>query len=191
MSLHVTAPTGLGAAAEEEIHERFQTYDMVQVGVMKQGFMPIGKPHYAPPVLDPQELSTLTPEKYHFLTAQLSAWRSYTHEQTCDYECQIEECDNALKLLGPAIRKGIRTRCESLKIKKPAEDVIKDEVLTNPTWVEITLLRQKLLQKKKSIEPKHERYGRDLRILSRALEMRRQELGFGGTGDVGNVRREY
>ena len=192
MSLNIEAPTGLGEQAESQLHSIFETLDDVMISVMKEGFMSSGRPQYAPPVIDPTWLTELTPERYHLLTASLSAWKTYSEELINTLECGIEECDNELKLLGPAIRKNVRLTAKANEERKPNEDAIKDEVLTNPRYIQLTQRRQVLVQKKKIVEPYAARYGRDLRILSRALEMRRQELGFGGQGDAGNgPRREW
>ncbi len=189
MSLDVQAPTGLGAHAEAQLHEKLETLDVMMLEVMKEGFMPSSRPAYAPPIIDAAWLTELTPARYHELTTQLSAWKTYAEELINTVKCGLEECETELKLLTPAIKKRIREVAELNREKKPSEDTIKDAVLTDPRFIEITRREQMLTQKLLLVEPHAERYGRDLRIISRALEMRRQELGFGGfNGGENGVR---
>lgn len=188
MSLDVNgAPLGLGETAEQQLHAVWETLDDVMVEVMKEGFFPMERPQYAPPALDPTWLDNLTPEKYHLLTAQLSAWKSYAQSIMTTLDCGIAECDNELDQLAASIRENAR----KAPGKKPSVEAIKDLVKVNPRITELTQRKQMLQQKKKLVEPHFDRYGRDLRILSRALEMRGQELGSVGKGDARGPRRDF
>lgn len=185
MGLDVTAPTGLGETVESQLHDSWQTLDDILVMTIKEGFMPVDRPQYAPPVLQPEQLDNLTPEAYHLLVAQLSAWKTYSQSILATLECGIEEYDNEMEQVAAAIRAQIRKDAASRDEKKPPEDAIKDEVRINPRYNELVKTRQTLIQKKKVIETYLDRFGRELRILSRALEMRRQELET-GSGEAGN-----
>ena len=186
MSLNVpNAPLGLGESAEQKLHAVWETLDDVMLEAMKEGFLPVERPNYAPPVLHAQWLDQLTPETYHLLNAQLSAWKSYAQSIITILECGIEECDNEMDQLGASIR----TQARKTAGKKPSVEETKDLVQINPRYNELRQKRQMLLQKKKMVEPHFDRYGRDLRILSRALEMRGQELGTVGRGDPRGQRR--
>jgi len=187
MSLNVSgAPLGLGETAEQQLHAVWETLDDIMIEVMKEGFLPVERPNYAPPVLQASWLDNLTPESYHLLNAQLSAWKSYAQSIITILECGIEECDNEMDQLGASIRSQARKAA-----KKPTADDVKDLVKINPRYNELRQKRQMFLQKKKLVEPHFDRYGRDLRILSRALEMRGQELGTVGRGDARGPRREF
>lgn len=185
MSLNVTAPTGLGETAEAKFHAACESLDEVLVELMKEGFHPVTRPNYAPPILDPQWLDALTPERYYLLVAQLDAWKTYAQSLMNTIDGGIEEVDTETKLLAPAIKKSIRAQPG----RKPSEEAIKDEVLTNPRYQELLLRRQRLVQKRKLVEPHFDRYGRNLRQLSRALELRRQELEHANKGDASGPRR--
>lgn len=179
------APLGLGESAEQQLHAAWETIDDVLVEAMREGFYPVERPNYAPPILDPAWLNSLTPDNYHLLTAQLSAWKSYAQSLLTMLECGIEECDNEMDTLAAAIKERERKGPG----KKPPEAAIADKVKINTRYTELRQRRQMLVQKKKLIEPHFDRYGRDLRILSRALEMRGQELATVGRGDPRGARR--
>lgn len=181
---NITAPTGLGETQEGQVHAMWETLDSVVTEAASRGFLPVERPVFAPPVLHPEWLDSMTPETYHLLTAQLSAWDSYAQYNSIVLECGIEECDNEMDQLERSIKKHIRGTVRP----KPSEEAIKDEAKTNPRYLYLTQRKQQLSQMKKLIEPHLKRYGRDLRILSRALEIRRQELELGGRGDARGSR---
>lgn len=188
MSLHVQAPTGLGETAEQQLHGIFDTLDSVIVDVLKMGFPAVERPNFAAPgKLNPKQLDNLTPEDYHLLVAQYSAWKSYAAYQINVFECGILECDNELKVLPAAIRKNMR----AMSATKPTKDEMEDEVTTNPRVIELTLMRQKYIETKKLIEPEYKMYSTALQQLSRSLEMRRQELETVHKGDARGRRRPY
>jgi hypothetical protein len=189
MSLNVTAPTGLGENAEAKFHAACESLDEVIVEVLKEGFPPVTRPNYAPPLLDPSWLDNLTPERYHLMMAQLDAWKTYAHSLLNIIDGGVEETDTEMKLLVPAIKQAVRAQAQASNAPKPAEKAIDDMVLTNPRYQELVLRRQRLVQKRKLVEPHYERYGRNLRQLSRSLEMRRQELEHTGTGDARGPRK--
>lgn len=189
MSLHVNAPAGLGQHAEQQLHATWETLDDVMVTAMKEGFGFTQRPIYRPPVLHPQWLDDLTPERYHLLIAQYSAWKTYSHSRMNTLDAGILECDNEMKILEPSIRQNIRISCQRSGTKKPAEAVIKDMVLTNPRYQELLLKKQVAQQTRLIVEPDFERFSRELRALSRSLEMRRQELETSGRGDARGERR--
>ena len=191
MSLHVTAPEGLGHEAEQQLHATWETLDDVIIETLKEGFETITRPQYAPPILHPQWLDDLTPERYHLMVAGLSAWKTYTQSLLNTLDCGIVECDNEMKVLAPSIKQNIRLQAKQNQMTKPAEKVIDDLVLTNPRYIELMRRKQTLVQKRKLVEPHFDRYGRELRVLSRALEMRRQELEQAGGGGGGSRRGDF
>ena len=188
MSLQIHAPTGLGEHTEQQIHDFWDTLDGSLVDVMRSGFMPVDRPNYAPPNLDPTQLDTLTPERYHLLSTQISSWKTYSQYILNNLKCGIEACEHELIVLGATIRKQMRAQALASGNKKPAEAVIDDEVLTNSRHIEVTRNRQMYYEHLKMVEPHDERYGRELRILSRALEMRRQELEANGLSESSGPR---
>jgi len=189
MSLHVNAPTGLGEVAEQHLHATWETHDGVLVDTMRNGFPAIMRPQYAPPDLRAHDLDTMTPDVYHLLVAALSAWKTYAQSRISDTDSCILECDNEMKILIPSIKIGIREYAKASGTPKPAEKALDDMVLTNPRYIELLHRKQVLVQTRKAIEPHFDRYGRELRILSRTLEMRGQELATAGRGDARGPRR--
>jgi hypothetical protein len=189
-SLHVQTPTGLGQAAEDQLLGIWETVDAVIVETMKEGFVVESRPNYTPPVLHPQWMENLTPDRYWMLVAQFSAWKSYAHNLINTLECGIVECDNEMKILAASIRRHVRQQAEAGAFKKPSEDAIKDIVITHPRMVDLEQKKQVIVQKKLLVEPHFERYSRDSRALSRFLEARRQELETAGKGAIGQ-RREF
>lgn len=195
MSLNVSEGTqfGLGEQAEQQVSSFWETLDSAEEMCRQLGFMPVERPVFAPPTIEPSWLDSLTPEQYHLLNAQLSSWRTYVQSKINQLVGGIMQCDNELDHLKAEVKKSLRTTAtdHSGRAKKPSEEAIKDEMHTSPRCIEVTRRKQFYQQMKLTLEPHDERYGRDLRILSRALEMRGQELKYGGRGDPRGPHRGF
>lgn len=167
---------GLGQAVEREVTDYWNTIDDVMIEVMKEGFKIMDMPAYGCPHLDPSILTNISPDKYAVITLQLESWQSYTESTMAAIRGGILECENEISDLEAAMRTGIRQEAKQTGEKKPAEDVIKDTVLCNPRRREVVHRHQMLKQKFELIESHYKKLGRELKILSRWIEMRKMEM---------------
>ena len=190
-SLAVSAPVGLSDEAEQQIEDYWSTIDGVLVDLHKQGFIPVRRPPFAPPEFLPIDFSQLTAERFYLLQAQYEAWKSYAAYNQALLKCGIEECKNSLKVLPAEVRKTVRNQYAEAKERKPSNDAIDDEVITHPRYIELLNRLQRLEQTKELIDHASDSYSRKIQILSRTLELRRQELEVMGKGAmaVGTPRR--
>ena len=178
MSLNVgDAPLGVGQQAAQQTHQRWDTMDDIITESMKEGHPLMEMPKFAPPIADPETLSTASPEQYALKYTQTEHWQSYDQSCLAWLDGLLLQCENEMEIIEVDIKRGIRNAAKAAKEKKPAEAVIMDEVKANDRWRYLLHQRQQLTQKRGIVEAHYKRMARTLKILSRFVEFRKHEMG--------------
>lgn len=171
------AALGVGEQSTQQTHQVWDTMDDVLTEAMKEGFFLMEMPRFAPPSADPEELANATPDKYALKFSQAEYWQSYSQSTLAWLDGLLLQCSNEMDIIEVDTKRFIRDAANQAKEKKPAETIIMDEVKANPRWRELLLTQQRLSQKRGVIEGQYKRMGRVLKILSRFVEFRKNEMG--------------
>lgn len=171
------APIGVGEQAAQQTHQAWDTMDDVLTESMKEGFHLMEMPRFAPPDVKPQDLSSMTPDEYALKFTQAEYWQSYSQGTLAWIDGLLMQGANEMDMLEVDIKRFIRETAKQAKERKPAEAIIMDEVKANPRWRELLYETQKLSQKRLVTDGQYKRMGRVLKILSRFVEFRKNEMG--------------
>lgn len=171
------APIGIGEQAAQQTHHRWDTMDNVISEAIKEGFNLMEMPKFAPPEADPNLLAHATPEEYALKYTQTEYWQSY--DQTCLawLDGILLQCDNEMDIITVDTKRTIRDQYKQAREKKPSEASIMDDVKAIPRWRDLFHMKQQLQQKRGIVEAHYKRMSRTLKILSRFVEFRKNEMG--------------
>lgn len=174
-------PDHIGISDHElaEIQQQHDTFDDVELTLSKLGFNPIEKPQRQCPKLTAEILATVNTVEYSSAYTQFNSWHSYAHNTLARlkaYRLQISrEMDDIAR----------RIRMASYKTKGagkgPSKEQLSDLVESNPRYMELDLTKLKLDQQIMLTESQVDSLERDLRLISRQIELLRMDHENGRT----------
>lgn len=186
--LHVPATLGISVTELEAIQRKFTTQATVEADLKAMGIEDPKQPAYALPELDAKLLTTLDSNEYTEMYTRQLAWSNYLTPILAKVLSGLVEAENQMVLIKAKIEETIREQ-NKLKTKEDRlnTDDIKNAVLNDPVYQEAMLESQSLKQYKLRLEAAHEIAGRNLKLLSRQVEIRRQDLDSQiAEGGIGN-----
>lgn len=168
---------GPGRSEEEAIKKEWSTYDAVFESLEEQGFHVPSKPNFPPPEINSEDL--LTDNNSHFTTmySKVLSWHNYAKTAYAQVRANLLELQNMLELKSAEIRKECKEYNKTVKKGEgfSAAD-IEDEVLVHVTQKKLRLEAQKWEQKKLILDALVENLERTMRVISRQVEINRQEI---------------
>jgi hypothetical protein len=175
MSLDVLAPEGLGASAEQAIHETWDTLDTIRAMIAKAGLQEMDKPVYQLQRIEPTKLSNATSQQFSVWFMMYESWHGYYAQHINWAVAKRLEVTNEMKILGAKIRKERRQ-----DKPKPSEDAIADMVLTDPRYIELLRQEQQYKQYELQLEPPYDHVKKTIALLSRHVAVRQLEAEISG-----------
>lgn len=174
--LKLPANVGVGEKRHEEIYEFWSTFDAVEKEVAELGFKPQTQPPFGCPDITAEVLTTLDPKEYTTTYAQLNRWSGYAADVLARVKAKIPGFKSAIKQIATETRREqIRLAAESGN-KKPTEQELEDAVELQPKYLELQRELQRLEEKKAMLMAHIERISDSLALVSRQVEIRRQDL---------------
>ena len=159
---------------------RWDSFSNVQEWLAQHGFKQLQEPAILCPEITPDMLLNPDPEAYAELFTCQVAWQNYFDEllaETCAFLLQIE---NEMEDIESAKRIHFRKLNEGkAKNERTTDDEVKDLILQDPRHRELRLTQQIFKQHKLFIETKVEQQGRKVRMVSRQVTVRQNELESG------------
>lgn len=168
----------LSKKKQESIQAKWETVDAVEDEIAQMG-LPIGedKPLVSYPATPTgEELTTADSKDYTEKYAVRNAWHGYLAPIVAQLKARLSGISNEKKDIETAIRQDVREKNKGLeRTDKISEEASKELVWQDARYKELTILEQRLTQKKLLVESYLERIIRDLNLTSRQVELRRQE----------------
>lgn len=182
--LQLPKELGISGKIQQEIHGEWDTFGVMQDDLEQRGFGPVGKPDFQRPVLTPDILATINGSGISELYTKVSAWQAYANDLFSRIRGGITQVQNEMHYLSIELRGGLIRARSNAKEKKPTKDDIQAAIELNPRYKELVLELQKLEQQRFIMEGHVDSLNRMLRVVSRQIELRRQELegNVGGRG---------
>jgi hypothetical protein len=168
----------LGSEQEQQIQQNWETIDNVELDVSRAGISPIPKPQHMCPSLTHEMLMATANDKYTENMLMIKAWKDYVEERYGRIKARQLEVENEMAEIARGIRLSIMSQQTDKKTKDPGyakKDRIPDLIASNPRYVDLKLKLQTLKQEELVLEPRLSALSGDLRIISRTVELRRQE----------------
>lgn len=184
-------PPSLGAPQSvlDKIAENFATQGIIDEDLKKMGVVDQTKPEHELPRITKESLTTTDSRAYTGLYAEQLAWFNYLTPLAASIEVGLLEAKNIFDLTEASIKDGLYEQNKLLPSKeKLSEGELKSKALTNPSYQEALLQVQRMTQYKLRIDAMLDIAKRNMTVISRQVEIRRQELE-GGLHESNMPRR--
>ena len=164
----------IGTSTVQSIEDTWSTSPEVATMLEGQGIVDVAKPAFACPEIDPNRFNAISADEIISVYLQLNAWFAYISELLSTTMMYVLEYTNMSDHLEAELRETFRDLTENGK--KFTKDEIADKITTNPKHIEVTRMLQRYKQYKIRLETRAETLGKSIRMVSRHVEIRRQEL---------------
>jgi hypothetical protein len=185
-----TLAIGVGEEQKKQVQEKWNTADEVEVGIREAGFPDHNTPSFACPELDVHLLTSPDSKQYTETYAQLLSWFTYASEKLAQIQVRLLQYENMQDVMAAQTRQAAREQSDQSGNKKPTAEEMKDRLLRNPEYLEITRTLQRYQQGKIVMSAKVESLERTLRLISRQIEIRRLDIEQGRTGAAMPARNQ-
>lgn len=186
--LHIPETMGvgelsLGQQEQHQIHSRWYTSQMVEDELTSWGFAPLSHPGITYPTITPELLSGPDGHRYTQAYQQVSAWLSYSMNLKSRIQSRILEINNEMGRIELEIKKFSIQAAKDRGDKKPTKDLLEDLCMAHPRWEQLLLEKQMCEQRKLGLDSHVARQERDYKLLSRQIEIRKEDRN---SGNIGN-----
>jgi hypothetical protein len=167
----------LGTIAEQQIHDRWDTIDDVELEMTMAGLPPLETPTVSEPTIDTQLYNTITNGDGKMLTLknmQFSAWYSYCVGLQARLESRVLQHNNQLQHMRTRLQETLNANRQSTK-RLTKEDVERQAQL-DPSYITIMVEHQKTMQSLNHVEARVKLHSAGQKLTSRTVEIRRQDL---------------
>ena len=153
----------------------FDTKDGVRQWLEQLGlFFTVGRPNWAIPDLGRIDLAHLGPAGFSMKFASCTAWCDFVSGILGDNKVELVQVENEKKFYGAQLRRKLKAA------GMVSKDDIADAITTDPGYQTLAAREQTLQQVRFKLTALHDKLERDLRVLSRLVEVKRQELILAG-----------
>lgn len=183
-------PKNIGISSKEmtDILTTFSTQEEVEKGLAEMGIVDKPKPLFGIDDITAEILTTTDSREYTTVYARQLAWYNYISPIYAKACSGLIEAENKLTLIEANIRKVvIETNKLRAKEDRLNAEGINTEVLNDETYQGVLLEVQKMKQYKLRLEAFMENVGRNMKVLSRQVEIKKVEIE--GNQREGNLGR--
>lgn len=169
---------GIGAQQEGYISQTWETIDDVELEASRSGIPPLPRPDHIIPVLTNEKLMTSSNSQYTDMQLEIKAWKDYVADRYGRIRARQLQVENEMNEIAVSFRAPLRAQRVGLKKTDDGyytDKRIEDEIEMQPRYRELKLKLQMLTQEEMVIESRLKALSGDLAIISRAVELRKQE----------------
>ncbi len=171
-----TLPVGVGEEKKKQIQGEWDTADAVEIGIRDRGFPDHTQPTFDCPEIDINLLTNPDSKQYSEAYSRLLGWFTFASEALAQLQVRVLQYENMQDIIAAQTRQTAREQSDQQGAKKPTAEEMKDRLLRNPEYLDITLNLQKYQQGMIIMSAKVEGLERTLRLISRQIEIRRLDI---------------
>lgn len=171
-------PGPLGISQQQHVHDYWRTYDQAEQKLKDAGLPVLEKPRFAyPGSVTPEQLTTKDNHAYSSLYAEHLGWYNYTAEIVSGIRAMLLQIKNEMEDLEVELRSRYKRQNKDLPSKeKHTEKDIDDLIHLDERHKKLAHAQQEYEQSRLLFEAKLDAMSRNLRVVSRQVEIRRGEL---------------
>lgn len=166
----------LGDIAQKQIHNRWDTFDEVELEMTMKGFPPLDKPGFAPPVIDHHLYSALSgsdSKQITYKNMQFCAWYGFSLQTEVRESARVRQIQNEMENL----RSRLHTQLTSAGgAKKATKEMIERQAHADPRYLELMVALQMAEHAHDVAAAYVKYYATGKALTSRTVEIRRQDL---------------
>lgn len=159
----------------KHIEEFWSTYSSVTEELSQQGVVIPPRPEFDIPVVTADLLTTLDDKEYTRVFAEKSQWSGYVQMLLAHYEAQLADIAATTKHTAAAIRASAVESAAAAGEKKLTPSELKDVVQLDPNWLRAERWRIRTQSMRNITDNKLKTLKSDVQLISRQVEIRRQE----------------
>jgi hypothetical protein len=152
----------------------------MELTLTRMGFPPVEQPSHSRPVLTPEILTTPDSRQYTEVYWRLEAWHDYAFNTMARIKAILVQVANEKNQIERSIRKdAAQPSADGEAKEKLSKQEMDDLIAEHPRYHELSYEEQKLEQQKILLQSHVESLERDLKLVSRQVEIRRQDIDQG------------
>jgi hypothetical protein len=160
-----------------EVNNQWETFNTVVTYLQERGIRLPDKPNTEIPEITEEVLGTTDNREYTRIYAQQLAWANYLGPLLAWIRAELLQYENRLDLLAPTIKRELKEGNKlAAKEDRLSQEEITDRVELNPGYLDVKIKAQELKQKRWMVESMLDNLERGMKVTSRQVEIRRQEL---------------
>lgn len=173
--------TGVGESTAKKIEQEWESFP----GVMKYlethlALVPQAEPEFSCPILKLEDLTTTDSKAYTEAYMQRVAWYGFYTEHKAKHDAIVLEIEAKMSVIETRIRRDMRKNSKRVtkdgSSKAPPENEMQEAVDSDPHYLD---LKKKLVTHKQTLKllnARVENLDREIKLTSRQVEIRRQEI---------------
>ena len=173
--------TGVGESAAKKIEQEWDSFPGVMQYLETQlALVPAAEPEFACPILKVEDLTTTDGKAYTEVYMQKVAWYGFYTEHKAKHDAIVLEIEAKMGVIETRIRRDMRKNHKVTtgkgEAKAPPENLMQESVDSDPHYLD---LKKKLVTHKQTLKllnARVENLDREIKLMSRQVEIRRQEL---------------
>ncbi len=170
--LHLPKKLGVAHSVAEVAHDTWSTFESVQEELAQRGLPPLPVPPYTYPGAITIAQLTTEGQDYSKTYVEHLAWYNYVAELVAAIRATLTQIENEMEDIASKMREDERAKAG----KAPAVNAMKDLIEQTPRYRELKIEAQRFDQKKRLTEGKLDTMDRNLKLLSRQVEIKRVEF---------------
>lgn len=179
--LHVSGLMGLPESEAKKATHRWDTLEKVVDTINKWGFDDAIEPKVKCPVVTAEILLTGDLNAYTTAYSSLLVWTNYANKLNARIIAELLQLENEMGDIAAETRKRLRKENQG-KTKKDgglSEQAIDDEIQTDDKYRILKIRAQEMRQFKAEMDVRCDEMRRSLQVVSRNIEVRKEEMGAG------------
>ena len=187
--LHLPKDIGLSTDVTQTIENRWNTIGAVDDRLRSWGMHVNDLPNIECPVVTTEALVTTDIKEYTTIFSAQLRWYNYVTRLLAEVRAIILQVDNEMGDIAAAKRTHFRSLGEGKKkSERMSAQEMEDHILQDPYYRQLKLQHQELEQQRMKIDAWGDSLDRNLKTVSRQIENRKSESGFGQReGNTGNA----
>ena len=177
--LNVTGDMGMGQSRQEEIHSAWATFDEMELQITRAGIPPLEKPACTIPHITARLLNDADTREFTQIFSNFGEWYGYITNLHGRIKAKLVEIDNEMDDIVVHNRKAMLEAWRAAGGKKSDKPTIQEMSDYNELYDHYRTLkheRQQGEQQRLMLDPRKEQLYRDMKIVSRQVEIRGQEI---------------
>lgn len=176
-------PPGVGPGEQEisSMSNEWDTYDMSEAYLIDKSIYEVDMPRHERPSITLEVLASPNSKSYTELYLKIEAWHNYVCNVMAEIKARMVGYENEQDDIALHIRNDF-ARAASSGTKKTSVATINDAIESNPRFRELKLEIQKWEQRKILLSARLNSLEHDLKLVSRQVEIRRQDIDAGRVG---------
>jgi hypothetical protein len=166
----------MGASAEDAIHQWWETFDRMELELQEAGVPPTEVPTSTRPKLTAEILATPNYQQFTEIYSIFGEWFGYIVDYHARVRAKLIEIVNEMNDIEVMMRENMREAAKAPGVKKLSQLEMSDKIESLPQYRELKRERQKWDQQRIMLDGRLEQTSRDLKIISRQVEIRGQEM---------------